>query len=48
MTKIVLHMVLPFEKGDLIFDNDELPNFLENPRNYGTRQETESLIKANQ
>lgn len=48
VTKIVLRMVLPSEKRDLIFDDDELPNFLENPRNYGTRQETESLIKANQ
>ena len=48
MTKIVLRMVLPSEKRDLIFDDDELPNFLENPRNYGTKQETESLIKANQ
>ena len=43
--KLILNMVLPSKDGGLIFDMDDLPEFLANPRKWGTDVETKNLIQ---
>jgi hypothetical protein len=41
--KLILNMVLPSKDGSLIFDMDELPEFLAEPHKWGTIAESEKL-----